>query len=156
MAVTTGQLSLEWKDYSKESSTLTLQIPVITAANFDARIGEVDAFVNAVEAITYGEMMKFVVGNRKAFSSTASENPLSRRESKIVVHWSDETALKNGWFEIPCINYSTLTFIAGSDEINMADAGVAAALKTAVENLIQSQFGNDVTVTSMTAVGRNT
>lgn len=155
MAVTVGHLSVEWKDYSNESSTLTLQIPEVTAANMVARQGEVDAFVNAVEAITYGEMMKFIFGNKKQFSITKSELPASRREQKLLVSWADETAMKTGSFEIPCVNYSVLTFNPDSDTVKLDDAGVAAALVTAIEALIQSQYGNDVTVTKITAVGRN-
>lgn len=153
MPVAHSQLTLSYKDFSNENSTVKAQGVVFTAANHDATVALQDALATAVDGISKGNRFQTVrQANIIYGSQVAPVDDTAQRENKWLVSYEDDVLFNRHSIEIPCADTQFLT--AGTDLADLT-ATEMAAFVTAFEAYAKSPQGNAVTVLSIKHVGRN-
>ena len=152
----TGSVSLTFRDYSNETSIHSMDIPDLTAANFDAYVdtgGFIPDYYDAVNGITLGNIGSERISARDILVSQApAGSAFAQVELKWLVFYSDDVTGKVYRREIPTPDLSLL--VAGTDLLNLA-SGAGATWKTAAEALWVSPDGNAITIMKAQVVGRN-
>lgn len=135
-----------------KSSEVSVYIPSLTAANFDAQEALRAAFEAAIDAITLGNNgSEDFIAVVTPVVRNPSLNPLAHRENKWLITASESGTGNPVTFTVPCADLSLL----GADGENMdATAPEYAALVSAVEDFVRSNDGNTITVTSVKFRGR--
>lgn len=144
-----------YRDWSGEVSGFGITTYAITDANFSNHVAHQAALDAAIDALTSGTLAKTSFGTRELVSS--ADGPFgSQRERKILVTYTANSTQKVFRVEIPCEALVEANFLAGSDELDLANAEVLA-LKDAFEDIARSPDNGTeaVTVLSMRFVGRN-
>lgn len=151
--VDTDGYSLTMLDFSGEKSTTRVSTLSLTdSADFALKS---QAFEDAIVALTLGTKNAATASKQYRYSSVAPVDQQAQRETKLLVRYQDAVTGKNYGFTIGTVDLEALTMIAGSDEVDINDGGVAAALVSAIEDFVASPSGNNVLVTGMRHVGRN-
>lgn len=133
-----------YADFSNEKSAV--RFPINTLTNAAALQTDVEAVTNAsLQSRTEIEQVVVV-------SSVPAASQWSQVELGLRIHVSDSVNNETGYFTIPSPDLDALTLDA--DEVELADAGVMAALVTEIETNVLSRDGNAVTVTRAEIVGR--
>lgn len=150
----TSELSITYLDRSSETSAATFRGVDLTAGNFTAQMGLMDALVSATQAIVLGTKIKDA---RKAvvttFTETQPTSPYAQRENKWLVRYTDNVSpIGNGSLEIPAPDLDFL-----NSEGTFLDLGTTegAAFETAFNAFQRSRLGNACTLVSVQYVGRN-
>lgn len=157
MAVESAALVFSIKDFSKELTTTSIGMAMITSANFDAQIVKRDAIIDAVEDLLLGLIQKIDYGILKKFTTGTPTNKLARREDKLLIHYEDTTLIKGHTWSVGAVNLALYAMQGNTDIVNMADGTLTlpGVLKTALEAGAVSPAGNAIVVREMQLVGRN-
>lgn len=154
------------QDFDGESSTMSLNIGPLTAANFTAKRDAVDDLKVAMDPLVAGEIRKTSLTEQFSESAAAVTDPAAQREAKWLVVLRDVTqfldvgnTINNVGFgslfniEVPTALLSLLT--GNSSILDLAVPAVAAFV-TALEAVANSPTGgNQVDVVEIRNVGRN-
>lgn len=139
-----------------ETTTVTLPVITISAANLVAQTTLHDALIAALLDITIGNALKReLTAARTILGSLPSSDPNSQRENKYLMRYHGATLLEKFQASIGCADLSK--HMAHSEFIDLtADEGLA--LKTAFEAVVRSpgDSSEGVVLDSVQFVGRNT
>lgn len=152
----TGSVSFTLRDYSNETSVHSVDIPNLTAANFDAYVaaaGLIPDYYDALDGIVLGNIGSERISARDILiSQVPAGSVYAQVELKWLVFYSDDVTSQIYRREIPTPDLTLL--VAGTDLMNIA-SGAGLAWKTAFEALVVSPVGNAVSVVKVQLVGRN-
>lgn len=155
-----------YQDFDDETSTVSMSIGPLTAANFDAKRAAIDALATAAQGITLLEHRSTSNTENFAISAAAVNDPNAQREKKWIVSYRDITQFLDvgntinnvgfgGIFDLewPGADLSLLT--PGSKYADLTDPAVAAFV-TAFEAVQNSPTGgNEIAVVRIWHAGRN-
>lgn len=149
-----SRITLSILDYSMERSPVSLSGVNLSAGNFVAQAGLMDAFVTAIGGVILGTISKDDrFASHTDISDAKPASPFAQRENKWLVRFTDNVdPIGNGTFEIPTPDLDLLN--AEGTHLDMASAE-GIALKAAVEAYGKSRLGNAITMVSAQYVGRN-
>lgn len=153
----TARYSITFLDASGEKSTTSVNIPDITAANFDTLLDGPGSVPAALALAIPGCSLCNDVKHEIALAPVKDVETLpadqdAQRETVLVVTLQDEVTFKKSIVSIPGVD-RTVFSVAGSDMVNTA-AVQWVALKAALENSAVSPDGNAVTVVGGRIGGR--
>lgn len=164
--------SLQYRDFSKEDSTVTYTGAQMDDANFAAQIILAHNLRSATDGITLGarQVERVVAQNLNSAQPTPTDKNAQRERKWLVVYKdttqyydSPSTAFPNTGYgkvhtvEVPTADLSLLT-AAHSDRLDADDPGLPAAITayiTAFEAFQLSPYGGESEIIEMVAVGRN-
>jgi len=151
----TSRHSRSYIDYSNELSTVSFNVPDITAGNIVAVVSDINDIGLALLDLTLGNLKN----TQTVLSFTGSNpnppaDPYAQRELKWLVNYRDDVTLKLYQMEIPTADL-TGNLLTNTDQADLASADWAAFV-TAFEAGAVSPDGNAVTIVSAYVVGRNT
>lgn len=167
---TTGYI--KWADYDNETALTSINMPTLTAANFDAQIAAFQAIRAALVTLTIGRVRTEQMGWKNRVSATAVTDQNAQRETKWLVAYVDQTEYLDAGDTIPNPGYqktfvleiptANLTYLDSSATgyADMDNADVQAFV-TAFEAAAGSPYNVDspnrsISVQSIRHVGRNT
>lgn len=149
--VPTDFISLTYKDYSREKSTVEVNTRVF--ADFSTYGAARNAYVAATDAITDGLRQQ----NKESLTSRVSNQPSeiadSAREKKVLVRYEDTVTFQIYTVTVPTFDDDACTFITNTDFLDLTQEPIAAYV-AAFESFVASPDGNNVNVISMERVGR--
>lgn len=148
-----GKTVFTYLDYSKESSRVSVHTAALNAGNIAGQLVLEAAFLAAVEAVTIGKLTKeqvIAVENKSAAIPPTDKS--AQIERKWLVSCVDDVTGFPVNFSIPC---GDSQYLVNNTDLMDLTAGVGDALKTAVEDYVLSNAGNNVTVVEVRMVGRN-
>lgn len=159
-----SQISVTYLDYSNEKGFVTLNIPLVTAANFAATATKINTLVLAADDIIGGTLNRRTLTIPSAGSAALPSDAEAQREEKWVVRYTDTLAnlavgTPNPYYgqkfsvDIPTAELTDHLSV-NSDFANLAETDIAAFI-TAFEAFARSPSGGSVDVTSIKFVGRN-
>jgi len=151
----TGELRFKIKDYGGETSVHAVDIPDLTAANFDAIVTtQVAAYYNAMNDICIGNISTEVITARNILISEANAGSVNAQvELRWFIPYTDNVTGKKYGRTLACPDLQMLA--AGSDKMNMSNA-FSIAFKDAFEDIVRApDTGNAVTMGVPYVVGRN-
>lgn len=151
----TSFVERSYRDWSGEVSGFGITTYALTDANFANHVAHQAALDAAVAALTNGQLARSSFGTRDLVSS--DNGPFgSKRENKILVTYKGVTSEKIFRIEVPCEALVEANYLAGSDELDPANAEVTAFVD-AFEDIARSPDNGTeaVTVLSLRFVGRN-
>jgi len=152
----TGSVSMTFRDYNNETSVHSMDIPDLTAANFDSFVdtgGLIADYYDAVNAITLGNIGSERISARDILiSQVPAGSTWAQVELKWLAFYTDDVTSKVYRREIPTPDLTLL--VAGTDLLNIA-SGAGLTWKNAAEALWVSPDGNPVTIIKAQVVGRN-
>jgi len=156
--------SLTYLDYSNERSSVSVEIPLVTAANFAATATLINNLVAAAVNIIGGTLNRRILTIPTPASGLVPADELAQREDKWIVGYTDTTANLAAGVTNPYYGKRFTVGIATADLLNhlssnsdfadLADAEIAAFV-AAFEALAKSPTGGDVEVNYLKFVGRN-
>ncbi len=131
-----------------KSSSVRVYSEPLTAGNFAAQDALRAAFESAVDAVTIGNPgSERFIAVETVVGKTPSTDPAAQRENKWLVTCAEVGGGGTVQFTIPCPD---LTNLLAADGENMdSTAPEYTALVSAIEDFVQSNDGNAVTVTSI-------
>jgi len=138
-----------------ESSSSTLAITTLTAANVVAQTALVVNLENAIDGISIGQNAKSeILWERIIISTLAAASALAQRENKWLCRYHGATL--NEKFQVS-FGSADLTLLANNSELLDLTAGAGLALKTAFEAIVKSpgDGAEAVVLDSVQFVGRN-
>lgn len=157
--------SITYLDYSNERSTVSLEIPLVTAANFAATATLINTLVAAAANIIGGVINKRILTIPTPASGLVPADELAQREDKWLIGYTDTTATLAVGVTNPyygkrfTVGIATADLLAhlspNTDFADLAQADIAAFV-TAFEALAKSPTGGAVEVNYIKFVGRNT
>lgn len=152
-----GWTNFRYADYNNEQSTVTYNIPEVTAATFDGIFGAggvVQDLLTATDGISLGNMVytSSVVQAGPGATPGPAGSAFAQRELKWFATYTDTVTGKLHHLEIPCPDLALL--VPNTDLLNVA-AGAGQAWVTAFETNARSPEGNAVQVVNVRVVGRN-
>jgi len=148
-----GKANRTYRDYAKQDSSISVWLPTLTVANIAAQTTLIADLWTAVDAVSLGNPISYnTIATTVSLGGSPAGSAQAHREKKWLVSFSDDVNGHPGTFTIPCADLTLL--VANSDQMNIA-SGAGAALVTAIEAVVQSNTGHDVTVNQITFVGRN-
>lgn len=148
-----GKANYTFIDHDSEGSSVSLQVPDLTAANINTILAQIDALRVALENVTIGTLRQVqVVGSTDIFSGVAPADGNAQRETKWLVQGIDSLGFAVS-MEIPT---AQLTLLPSGSGILDLSAGPGLALKQALDAIWLSRHGDPVTVSRVIHVGRNT
>lgn len=149
-----GRMILTYRDFSREMSSVELLVaePSAGGADFDAVVASVATVTAAIEALSIGMLAKesLVINESKEVGDAGAG---AKRELGLRVFWSDTTEETIGHFTIPAPDPTGAWLQVGTDEVDYADADIAALI-TALEANVYSPDGNLINVRKIVEVGR--
>lgn len=154
------------EDFDAETSTMSINIGPLTAANFTAKRDAIDDLKLAVQDMIAGEVRATTVSENFAESAAAITDENAQRESKWLTVLRDVTqyfdvgnTINNPGFgrlfnvEIPT---ALLSLLGGNSGVLDLAVPAVAAFVTALEAVANSPTGgNEVEVVEIRHVGRN-
>lgn len=141
---------------SVESTTISVPVITLTAANLTAQLALHDALIAALDDITLGvEAKEETTLIRSAISAAAASSSLAQRENKYLLRYHGNTLQEK--FQVS-VGTADLTKLMPNSEFIDLTASEGLALKTAFEAVVRSPGDGAETVTldSVQFVGRNT
>lgn len=165
-----GLLTIKMLDYSRESSSFSVETGDITAVSLAGTLSDIDDLKDAVEGITLGVIQDDSL--RAYFTNTTNtppSNALAQVESAWLVTFEDNlpffddpvNAIPNEGFgrlftlTIPTADIAATGRLATNSDMAELDETGMAAFVTAFEALARSPYGGTVNVISIKHVGRN-
>lgn len=157
-------LTITYLDYSNERSTVGVNIPLVTAANFAATATLINTLVLAAADIIGGVISGRTLTIPATLSGTVPGDEEAQREEKWLIGYTDVSAtlaagVNNPYYgkkftvDLPTAELST-HLTPRSDFADLAETDIAAFV-TAFEAIARSPAGGAVTVNYIKFVGRN-
>jgi len=166
--MTQNQGTFTIQDFDNETTTLSVNIGPLTAANFTAKRAALDALKSAVSGIILGEIRKTTITEQFAESAAAVTDRNAQREAKALVTYRDITqffdvanTINNvGFGNLYTVEVGTiaLNFLptTATDKFDLTQPNIATFV-TAFEAVQNSPTGgNEVEVVEIRHVGRAT
>jgi len=141
-------------DYSEEVSTFRFNFGAITAVSIPGFLTNFGSLRTALGNIITGTIQKEAwTGDSTVLSNVPPIDTNAQVELKFLVSYEGDTSKKKFRHEVPTPDTSKI--IAGSDQVDMSDADIAAYV-TAFETIARSPDSDTETVTilDMRLVGR--
>jgi len=135
-------------DYSQELSSFSIGI---ASGTTPMELGEI---IDAVGALTLGVIQKVTDSEIDALSNIFPPSVEAQRERAFEFVYQDDVTLKKYRTSIPCATFSGVAFEGASDVLDLADTPVSTFVAT-IEAYGRSEMGNEITVLSGRAIGRN-
>lgn len=157
--------TITYIDHSRETASVTLNIPVVTAANLVATQAALVALVVAAGDIVRGLVQKRILTHKFPGSGAPAASEVAQRESKWLVGYTDVSttlgAAPNPYFGKKFVTEFGAAELAdhlspNSDYADLEDGGEVEAFVTAFEAYVRSPAGGAVTVSYIKLVGRST
>jgi hypothetical protein len=153
----TMKANYTYRDHGSEIGSLSLHVADISVggADYDALITKMEALESEILAITlctsagHG-FTQIIAGDSDAVPVSA----FAQREIGLRVFLVDDVNGRKSHFTIPGPDLADLVIFAGTDLVDLEDAGVMSDLVTTVEASALSADGNAVTVLRAVIVGR--
>jgi len=163
------KVTFSFIDYDKEPSSNAINVPTITAANFDQTRLNIDAFQVALDAICLGNITANTESIKARFSRDAPTDPLAKRELKYEITSEDITE----WLDAPTNTVPNPTYRelftntiptanpalqSGNSQILFPKATVNPLISAFIaewEAQSKSKSGGQFAVREMKVVGRN-
>lgn len=159
-----SQIALTYLDYSNEKGFVSLNIPLVSAANLAATTSAINALVAAADDIVGGTLNKRTLTIPSAGSATLPSDEEAQREEKWLVGYTDTLAnlavgTTNPYFGKKFTVEIATAELTGHLQVNSDFADLAetdvAAFVTAFEAFARSPSGGTVNVNYIRYVGRN-
>lgn len=157
-------LSVTYLDYSGERSTVNLNIPLVTAANFAATATLINTLLLAAPNIIGGVINRRILTIPSTPSGLVPADEEAQREDKWLVGYTDTTANLAAGVSNPYFGKRFTVEIAtaeltghlqlNSDFADLAEADVVAFVN-AFEAMVRSPAGGVAEVNYIKFVGRN-
>lgn len=148
-----GQYAVSFRDYSNETSRLSVTIPTLNAGNIAAQDGLLDDLLDAIQDVVIGtlerETRTYEVVNGTGVAPASKDAQVER---KWLVSARDNTTGFAVSFTIPTADSQFVS--NNTDKMDLAGTE-GAALVAAIEAVVKSRAGNAITVTEIRLVGRN-
>lgn len=147
--------SFSVQDYSEETSSWSFNIGAITAISLPGFLTDFGNLKTSLGNIILGTLKKEKwVGDETSLSNVPPTDSNAQVELKFLLSYEGDTSKKVFHSEIPTPDTSKL--IAGTDQVDLADADVADFV-TDFETIARTPDSDleTVTVLGMTLVGRN-
>lgn len=151
--------SFTLRDYGGELSRVGVSVVEPAGAiTVTTLLGIISDLKAAIEGVSLGVVAQegLTLGVDRDADFPVSE--LAQREHGLRIFFHGDTYGEKGNITIPCVDIASLTVIANTDLVDLADAGVMAALVGQLETYgVISANGNEDTITVDRAVivGRN-
>ncbi len=142
-------------DYSEEVSSFRFNFGAITAVSIPGFLTNFGSLRTALGNIITGTIQKEAwTGDSTVLSNVPPADTNAQVELKFLVSYEGDTSKKKFRHEVPTPDTSKI--IAGTDQVDMSDADIAAYV-TAFETIARSPDSDTETVTilDMRLVGRN-
>jgi len=139
-----------------ETTTISLPVTTLSAANYAAQSALIAALVTALEGVTIGNPAKSeTVILREIISASPASDVHAQRENKWLIRYHGNTLEQKFQASIGTADLDQL--IANSEFMDLT-TGAGAALKSAFEAIVKSpnDAAEAVTLDSVQFVGRNT
>lgn len=139
-----------------ESTSWSVPVTTLTAANYVAKKTLIDALVGAVANFTLGSINKnIVVIDNELVSTLPASSTLAQRENKLLLRYHGATSFHK--FQVSIGTFDLTTVIPHSEFIDLT-AGFGLTLKTQFELIVVSPDDSSeaVILDSGQYVGRNT
>ena len=149
--------SFAYRDKGSEVGTMQLFFANLVAGgtNFDAVIAAITGLEADILAITLCTSAGYGLSDGiGADSDAVPASNFAQREVGLRVFLVDDVNGRKSHFTIPGPDLAALTILAGTDLVDLADAGIMAALVASVEADCVSVDGNAVSVLRAVIVGR--
>lgn len=148
--------SLTFIDASEEKTSVRIYFGEITAVSLPGFLTDFGAFRSATEAIVKGSLVgDSWSGDVTKYNNVAPTDQDAQRERKFLVVYQGNTTFSKYRMEIGTADIIRAdVMIPGTDKVDLEEALIAAWV-TAFEQLARTPEGENVTVLSMNAVGRN-
>lgn len=153
----TLKANFRYRDHSSEIGSFSLIFPEISAggADYDAVILAMSDVETAITAITLCDEAGYGYTDILAGDlDTVPSSEYAQRELGLRVFLVDDVNGRKSHFTVPGPDLASLTILAGTDFVDLADAGIMAQVVTDVEAECLSQDGNAVSVLRAVIVGR--
>lgn len=165
-----GLWSLKMLDYSRESSTFSIETGDITAVSLPGTLTQIAALKSAVDGITLGTLQD---DSLRAYSTNLSNTPPTNALAQVETNWKvtfednlpffDDpvNAIPNEGFgklftlTIPTADIAAAGRLApASDMAVLTETGIAAFV-TAFQAMARTPYGGTTHIVSIEFVGRN-
>lgn len=150
-----SKATIRWKDFSDEYSSTAFNVADPSGAVFDwdALAADVDAVVDAMEAVTFCSRGKEQITVKTALGTEARPaDEEAQRELGLRIFYQDDVTLKKYHMTLPGPQLP-LMVSAGFDVVDWSGAEMVA-LETALESNVLSPDGNAISILTGTIVGR--
>ncbi len=151
------RMTYSQNDYGGESTVMTVSIPTITAANFDAQETLAAALETAIELVVIGAKVKRQKIIEDLGAGGFAADTEAQRESKWLISYHDDSfPARKLSVELGCADLIDEDLLV--DNTDMADLTDAdwVAFVTAFEAFVVAPYtANAVTVDRITFIGRN-
>lgn len=153
--VTSGQLTLVYRDYSGEAQQISFPGAEVTDLNFAAQETLADALETAIGGITIGRQNSKSFGVReRQVPPVSATDPYAQREMKWQCLVQTNLTQKRSTFTIPCPDLTGTHLVDNDDHADFTDADVIA-FKAALEAYWQDEeTAESVTLLDMILIGR--
>jgi hypothetical protein len=146
-----------YRDHGSEIGSLSMHVDEISAggADYDTIVAAIAAIASDILAITLcTEAGNGITQGLDPDTDAVPSDAFAQRELGLRVFLVDDVNGRKSHFTIPGPDLDALTIFAGTDLVDLADAGVMAALVTTVEAGAVSADANAVSVLRAVIVGR--
>lgn len=153
----TMKANFRYRDHSSEIGSLSLHFAEISAGglDYDAIVLAMSDVETAITAITLCDEAGYGYTDILAGDlDTVPSSEYAQRELGLRVFLVDDVNGRKSHFTVPGPDLANLTILAGTDFVDLADAGIMAAVVTEVEAGCLSADGNAVSVLRAVIVGR--
>jgi len=147
----------QYRDFSKELSTVRYYVPAMTALTITAILAEISAMEASLDAVTLGVASESVITlDRTTLGAGLPASPFAQRELKWLVHYHSNTLNHKFTLEIPTADPVGAPLVPGTD---LADLSVSpwTTFKTTFEivAVAPDDDTDQVTIDFIELVGRN-
>jgi hypothetical protein len=139
-----------------ETTSWSVPVTTLTAANYTAQSANIDALETAVMALVIGALQtRQTVIDRRLVSAQPAPSSLAQRENKMLLRYHSVTTSQK--FQVSIGTFDLTKLMPNSEFVDLS-TGLGGALKTAFQAIVVSpdNSGDTVILDSVQFVGRNT
>lgn len=151
------RLTYSQNDYSGEGTVMTVSVPDITAANFDAQETLHAALETAIELVVIGAKVKRQKIIEDLGAGGFASDTEAQREAKWLVSYHDDSfPARKLSVELGCADViDPDLLVQNSDMADLTDADWVAFIAAFEAVVVAPYTANAVTIDRITLVGRN-
>ena len=151
------RMTFSQNDYSGESTVMTVNVPVINAANFDAQESLHAALEVTIELVTIGSKVKRQKIIEDLGSGGFASDTEAQREMKWLISYHDNSfPARKLSVELGCADVIDVDLLQpNSDIADLTDADWVTFVTNFEALVVAPYTGNAVTLDRITLVGRN-
>lgn len=152
-----GEVQIQFRDYSDESSHTSFETDDITAANIDTVETLAASLITAIQGVVAGSVRsRRTVLDTTIVDAGLPATAVAQREVRWRLELADSVTGERIYRELATANLADIDlFAANSDDANMSDAAWVS-LKSAIDgNYNNPKTGNSILLIGATLVGRN-